>query len=289
LNSGIVFAEKPSGTSSSALVGKLKRKLGVKAGHTGTLDRFADGLMILLAGQATAFSDYFLHLDKAYRAVISFGKFTDTHDPAGIVMQEKTEEEARKFLKANEKNLSAAVKEFEKIRSQIPPAYSALKKDGIRFSDRARKGERLMPAERPVRIFKSELISLDIKVLTCTCEFHVSSGTYIRSLVRDLSIRLGFPAHLCSLTRIQIGPFSLDHVHPWENFDEMPFVIPVEDLVPWPKVLISKDDVKRIFNGQIIRLPEIPTGDFFIFSEEKALLAWAEGSEKSYRYRRVFH
>jgi len=289
LTAGIVFADKPTGMSSAGLVSRLKKRLGgVKTGHTGTLDRFAGGLMILLVGPATSFSDFFLHLDKTYRATISFGSFTDTHDPMGQVMQERSSEEIDEFLEQNENRFASVIAEFEKIKTQTPPLYSALKKEGIRFSDRARKGETILPEEREVSIYSSKLISINKKERSCVCEFHVSSGTYIRSIIRDLAVRLAFPAHLSELYRTSIGAYSVEDIETWRDPDSEPVVIPVEKALDWPKETVPEELVLSVKNGKIIPLDCIHDGNFFLMTPEQKLLAWVNGNNAEYSYKRVF-
>ena len=217
LHHGFVLADKPSGLGSAGLVGRLKKELSrqqfpvrgrrLRVGHTGTLDRFASGLMVLLVGKGTALADQFLHADKAYLARFSLGRFTDTHDPEGAVVAEREPDAARKLLQT-ESGRERIVQSLQAICDrgrQRPPVYSALKQDGRRFSDRARAGEIRLPEERAITVYDLRLRDVDPRAATIDFEIHVSGGTYIRSLARDLSEALDFPLHLGALRRFRLG------------------------------------------------------------------------------------
>lgn len=198
---GIVLIAKPAGLTSFEVLGPLKRALGTRRlGHTGTLDKFASGLLVVLVGKLTRLGPWFTSFDKVYEATILFGEETDTLDPEGAVI-------ARAPAPSLEA-LAACLPAFHGRLMQSPPAYSAVHIDGERASERARRGERFDMKERPVVIHELELLSYQSPLarLRVGC----SSGTYIRSLARDIAIAIGSRARLETLVRVHVGPFSLE-------------------------------------------------------------------------------
>ncbi|MCR9143337.1 MAG: hypothetical protein NXI24_13880 [bacterium] len=233
---GFVLADKPRGLGSAALVGRLKHELKrraaaagaprkIKVGHTGTLDRFASGLMLLLTGRATALADQFLHADKAYVGRFQFGAFTDTHDSQGEIIESVTPAEAQRFLKSEGARIRRTILALAEVTRQQPPLYSALKQDGRRFSDRARSGETELPAERDIRVYDVDLKLWHAEAAAVDIDLHVSGGTYIRAFARDLSRELDFPIHLAELRRYRLGR----HVLP--NTDADRSALPPERLI----------------------------------------------------------
>ncbi len=316
---GIVLADKPRGLGSTPLVSRLRGHLldraraaghapkkggrKIRVGHTGTLDRFASGLMILVVGHGTAFADHFLHQDKSYLADFAFGRFTDTHDPQGEVLEEKSPEEARRFLEQNRARVEEAVGAFREMTLQIPPVYSALKKDGQRFSDRARRGDVESPAPRKITIHSSEIREWDGAGAVVRAEIAVSSGTYIRALARDLSETLGFPLHLSDLRRLNIGSHRLndDCWSPREGEDSPPepVITSLEQaLGDWPRLEARAEDVPRIKNGIQLEYNRLkpspgfkPDAEALVTEPGGRILAWAEkrrAGDGRIRYRRVF-
>lgn len=214
----IPFA-KPSGITSFAALGQIKRILGTKkVGHTGTLDCFADGLLVVLTGQLTRLVPYITACDKTYRVLVYFGKETDTLDPGGTIIAEKPLPSYRDFL--------AAVQQLRGTIAQVPPVYSAVKQGGKRLSDKVRRGEIVAVPPRLITIYNStveevfyaqesaahtdpNLKDTGEKVLGAILSVRCSKGTYIRSLVRDIAYRCASAAYVHALRRIAIGPFTL--------------------------------------------------------------------------------
>lgn len=210
---GIVLLAKQSGITSFSALWQVKNALSLKKiGHTGTLDTFADGLLVVLIGKYTKLASYFTGCEKEYIADIQFGQETDTLDPDGTVVRETP-------LPVH-KDLCSVLPSFIGSISQIPPVYSALHIDGQRASRRVRNGENLDMPGRTVQISQVELLeSRDADGLPCSDESRVdrchirvrcSAGTYIRSLARDIAQACGSSAHLRSLRRTLSGPFILD-------------------------------------------------------------------------------
>jgi tRNA pseudouridine55 synthase len=170
-----------------------------KVGHTGTLDKFAKGLLLILTGRALKLSQWFTHCDKQYEGTICFGAETETLDPEGAVI-------ANAPIPSRE-DMEKAISRFLGAIEQAPPAYSAIHIDGERASALARRGEAPEMYKRPVTIYRLELLSWEppyAKIFV-----HCSSGTYIRSLARDIALAAGSRAHLTELVRTQVGGFKL--------------------------------------------------------------------------------
>jgi len=234
----IPFA-KPAGITSFASLGQVKRLIGTsKVGHTGTLDRFADGLLVLLSGKLTKLVPYITNFDKTYRVLFYFGKETDTLDPEGTVIAEKPLPVYVDFI--------AAIRQLTGTIEQVPPVYSAVKQNGERLSDKIRRGEAVTVPPRTVTIYSIDIEEIfyasvadtgaehseaDIaalntaqkvlgaekseagavqKVLGAVLCVRCSKGTYIRSLVRDIAHRSGSAAYVYALRRTAVGPFTLE-------------------------------------------------------------------------------
>ncbi len=202
---GVLLLDKPVGLSSNHALQRAKRALDArKAGHTGTLDPFATGLLVCCLGRATKISGQLLDADKRYIATVQFGSETDSGDLTGNVV---TQADAG-FTGVLEADLEAVLPAFRGDIQQIPPMYSALKRDGKPLYEYARQGIELDRPPRPVTIYKLELLSLS--GLEAQLAVDCSKGTYIRTLAQDIGRQLGCGAHLKALRRISVGPFHLD-------------------------------------------------------------------------------
>ncbi len=196
----ILLVHKPSGVTSFTSLGSIKRTVDPKVGHAGTLDKFAEGLMIVLTGSMTRLNQVFSTMDKRYRATISFGKETDTLDPEGEVIATA---EVPTLQQVTE-----AIPQFLGDIQQSPPQYSALHIGGKRASKLAREGKVVVMEKRPVSVYSFEVVSYKDGMLVA--DIHVSKGTYIRSLARDLALACESRGYLVNLVRTQIGPFLLE-------------------------------------------------------------------------------
>lgn len=200
LVSGIAALAKPAGVTSFAALYPLKRSISSgKIGHAGTLDRFATGLLVALVGSYSRLNPFFSSLDKVYLARVAFGKETDTLDPEGRVVAEGS-------LPSREA-VEAALSHFRGGILQKPPAYSALHIDGKRAYERALKGEEVEMRPRPITIHRLELV--EWRGAEADFLVECSSGTYIRSLARDIALAAGSRAYLLALSRESIGPILL--------------------------------------------------------------------------------
>lgn len=244
---GLILLDKPMGITSFGAVAKIKRAAHEKrVGHTGTLDPMATGVLPVLLGRATALSGLMLDADKRYTATVRLGVTTDTDDITGTVIKNCE-------VNVTSEQLNNAVSHFTGEIMQRPPAYSALKKDGVRLYTLARMGETVEVPERRVTVFSADVVSYINEKNEFTVNFHVSKGTYIRSLARDIGEFLGCGACLSSLCRTYTGGFSLSQcISPdaltEQNISE--YILSEEKAVEYLKeVQVTKKQAVRFSNG----------------------------------------
>lgn len=200
MNGSIVLLDKPPGISSFSALSPIKRTLETKkVGHTGTLDPFAEGLLVVLTGCATRLAPWFSGLDKAYRADIRFGVSTDTLDPEGLTDASGPVPDRRM--------IEAAVASLQGVQTQRPPEFSAIKISGERAYRKARRGERVEIPEREITIHRLALETYPAPLATISIA--CSKGTYVRSIARDIAFACGTVAYVSKLKRSSVGPFSL--------------------------------------------------------------------------------
>lgn len=197
----LLVVDKPTGLTSYRVVHMIKKRFGVKAGHTGTLDPLATGVLIVLTGRRTKEASRFLHMDKAYRVDGVLGIETDTFDVNGRVIKEDYSAVAREHLQAALENFKGKVR-------QVPPPYSAKKVSGRKAYELARKGVRVdMPAQE-VTVYALELMEFHYPHFALACE--VSSGFYVRSLVHDVGLAVGVGAAVSGVRRTRVGSYGID-------------------------------------------------------------------------------
>lgn len=268
--SRILILDKEEGlTSFSSLNSVKKAYKPLKVGHTGTLDKFASGLMVVLTGAATKLAPVFSGMDKSYRATIRFGAETDTLDPEGEII-------ANAPL-PDEESLKAAIKSFTGSIMQRPPVYSAIHVDGKRAYQEARRGKEVEMPLRNVFIhsIKLESFTKDEAVIIA----HVSKGTYIRSLARDIAIEAGSRGYLTALDRLTVGPYTRKDVTGLECLEEtseelLSRVVPnFAKLDPLALKPFSNGQLKDSFLDRVL-----PCGYFRIYSDNK-LIAVGERRE----------
>ncbi|WP_459614659.1 tRNA pseudouridine(55) synthase TruB [Bordetella sp. 2513F-2] len=201
---GVLLLDKPVGLSSNHALQRARRTLdAAKAGHTGTLDPFATGLLVCCLGRATKISGAMLNADKAYRATLQFGEETDSGDLTGNVVAR-----ADGPCEIDAAALRDVLSRFQGTIEQVPPMYSALKRDGKALYEYARQGIELERAPRQITIHRIELLWCEGS--RAEIDVACSKGTYIRTLAQDIGRALGCYAHLAALRRTHVGPFSLD-------------------------------------------------------------------------------
>jgi tRNA pseudouridine55 synthase len=288
LTEGIILLAKPAGQTSFQSLGVVKRRLGTgRVGHAGTLDRFAEGLLVALAGRMTRLSAFAASLDKEYIAVVSFGRGTDTLDPEGKVTSTGSVPSAME--------IENVLPFFRGTFLQTPPAYSAVHVQGRRAYHAARAGEELVIPPRAVTIDTLELI--DFAAPEVTLRVSCSKGTYIRSLARDIASKLGTCAFVSRLRRTRIGGFRLEDAKTPELFDPRTDLLPPAkffDAAPGLRRLVVKESwTSRVGNG--IALADTcfeealdADGIFGAFSTMGKLLAVVERKAAKWRYAAAF-
>ncbi|MBA4372193.1 MAG: tRNA pseudouridine(55) synthase TruB [Thermodesulfovibrio sp.] len=248
----IINLHKPSGITSQQAVTRVKKMLKVrKAGHTGTLDPLATGVMLVCLGEATKVSRFFLDMDKKYRATVKLGERTDTGDAEGRVI------ETTDFSLVTEPGLMDAAMSFTGAIEQTPPMYSAVKVDGKALYKLARKGIEIERKSRLVMIYDIGVsgVSLPFFDLFVAC----SKGTYIRTLCEDIGRKLGTGAHLTALQRLSVGRFDIEDALTFED-------LATRDLLPdgrsvfnidaalseMPEIILDEEEAGRVRHGQRI-------------------------------------
>jgi tRNA pseudouridine55 synthase len=248
---GVLLLDKPVGLSSNDALIKAKRVMNAKkAGHTGTLDPFATGLLPLCFGEATKFSQDLLEADKTYEATVHLGIMTTTGDTKGKTLETRE-------VDVTFEQIEAALARFRGPILQVPPMYSALKRDGKALYEYAREGITLEREARPVTIHGLELIEYAAPMLKIrvTC----SKGTYVRVLGEDIGAALGCGAHLNALRRIQVGALTAARMITLEalqaHADPRSLLDPVDALLSsFPSVDLTDELAKRFLNGQRLAL-----------------------------------
>jgi len=215
---GLLLVDKPQGITSHRVVARLRKALRQKkVGHGGTLDPLATGLLPILLGEGTKIARFLLGLDKSYLATMRLGEATDTDDAAGRVI-------ASSQVTVGRADVERVLQGFRGRHFQRPPDFCALKEDGRPLYRLARRGERVEPAPREIEIYDIETLSgtLGMEGPEVSFRLSCSSGTYVRSVVRDAGARLGCYAHLVALRRLSVGPWRVEDALPLEELEERP-------------------------------------------------------------------
>jgi tRNA pseudouridine55 synthase len=254
--SGILLLDKPEGLTSNAALQEVKRLYQArKAGHTGSLDPLASGLLPICLGEATKLSGYLLNADKTYRFVCRLGITTTTGDAEGEVL------ETRPVAGYTPAQVSAVLDRFVGTIEQLPPMYSALKIQGKRLYELARQGIEVERAVRTVTIHELRLLGLAGERLEC--EVRCSKGTYIRTLAEDIGAALGCGAHVAALRRTAVAPYDAARMVPLAELraraersltalDEL-LLAPDSALADWPLVRLSDDAAYYLRAGSAVR------------------------------------
>ena len=271
---GLVVVDKPAGFTSHDVVAKLR---GIyrqrRVGHAGTLDPDATGVLLVGLGRVTRLLRYLQDTSKAYRGVVAFGVATDTLDAAGSVLE-------RRPMPVSADDLRAAAARFVGDIQQVPPMVSALKVGGKRLHELARAGEEVERPPRPVHIARLDVEDFEPGPYPrATVLVECSSGTYIRSLAFDLGRALGGPAHLATLRRLRVGPFTLDDAHPLDVIEADPAAVvltPADALRDLPRVEVGEDVARAVAHGAVFpeaALPVEGNGPWALLGPDAALLA----------------
>lgn len=284
---GILPVDKPVGPTSHDVVGRVRRALGTrKVGHTGTLDPFASGLMLVCIGRSTRLSQFLTGMDKSYVATARLGVRTDTLDDRGTVIDES---DAWRGL--DRATVAAALDDFRGPIDQVPPQYSAKKVEGEAMHRRARRGERVELAPRPVTVHELEIEFFDPPELRFRCR--CSSGTYIRAIARDLGDALGVGAHLTDLRRTSVGSFDVVDALSLDDLDDADrvagaWIDPLDALAHLPRVDVDEAGVRALGYGQRVEVPEAADADVVAVAAAGALVAVGRVADGTLAPRKVF-
>jgi tRNA pseudouridine55 synthase len=276
--SGVLVIDKPIGLTSHDVVQIIRRGTGIRrAGHTGTLDPRASGVLVVLIGPAVRLSEYVSASDKRYQATIRLGSSTDTYDAEGVVTQSTVSVD-----EITEEHFNEVLQEFIGEIEQIPPPYSAVKVKGKKAYEMAREGEEVDLSPRKIHVYSLEVLEWALPEVVV--DVYCSSGTYVRSLANDLGNRLGCGAHLVGLRRTKSGRFTLRDAVPLRRLQEAfdagdwyRHLIPAaEALADWPMVELNADEVELIRHGHRVPAEAGSTGWARGVSQQGDLVALLE-------------
>jgi tRNA pseudouridine55 synthase len=277
---GVLLLDKPVGLTSNSALQKAKRLYNAaKAGHTGTLDPFATGLLPLCLGEATKFSQFLLEADKTYLAEVRLGVRTSSGDPEGEVI-------ATRPVQVTRAALEAALERFKGEIEQTPPMHSALKHQGRPLYEYARKGIEIERKARRVVVHELVLESLEADI--CRLRVHCGKGFYVRALADDLGEVLGCGAHLTGLRRTGVGPFRIEQAVTPEQLTELdeagrdaclqPADIQVRHL---EAMTLDAESAWQITHGQPLWMPRLKVGDGYrLYAPDGAFLGVAEVNQE---------
>ena len=203
---GIIIINKQKNYTSNDVVQIVKKTFNEKTGHTGTLDPNATGVLPLLVGKGTQISKYIINHDKTYEAILQLGTKTDTADGEGNILE--TEEVSEESLQ--QINIDKVFKSLIGKQNQVPPMYSAIKVNGKKLYEYARKGEKIEIKPRKIEIYKIDLIKIDIENKTIEFKVECSKGTYIRTLCENIAEKLGTVGYMKELKRTRVGEFEIE-------------------------------------------------------------------------------
>lgn len=274
MTDGALLLDKPVGPSSNGVLQEAKRLLGAKkAGHGGTLDPLASGLLLLLFGEATKFAGLLLDQDKEYLASVKLGEKTATGDAEGEILE-------RKEVTVHRPDLDAVLERFRGEVEQLPPMHSALKRDGVPLYKLARQGKAVERAPRRVRIVELEVVSFETPRLDL--RVRCSKGTYIRTLAEDIGAALGTGAHLRGLRRTASGRFRIEDAVSLEALRQLSpaarsaRVRPLAALVDGlPRAALDAGAEARLRNGQALEISGLAEGVVAVVRADGALIGLA--------------
>lgn len=249
---GIINVLKPPGMTSHDVVGYLRKLTGIKKiGHTGTLDPGAAGVLPICIGKATKIVDYIMNDRKEYICELTLGNATDTCDKYGEFLYPEDFD----YSSIKSDDLEAVLKSFKGVITQVPPAYSAVKINGIRAYDLARQGREVNLPSRSVTVYNIELLSFDLP--RAMLKIECSKGTYIRSICRDIGDALGTKAYMSFLLRTRTGNFTLDNAYTLEDISSSNIESMLVDAgfaLDMKKVFLDEKMTKYILNGRPVRI-----------------------------------
>lgn len=265
---GILIVNKPKNCTSHDVVYKVKKITNQKVGHTGTLDPMATGVLPLLIGKGTLCSKYLKEHDKIYKATIQLGKKTTTADQEGEVIEEQ--EIANNALEPQ--YVTKRLKEFLGKQIQTPPMYSAIKVNGKKLYEYARKGQNVEVPKREIEIYEIELLNIDKQNKKIEYKVHCSKGTYIRSLCEDIAEKLGTIGYMAELERLKVGKFILKNAVSIDDLEKKNIeknIITIEEIFKNnEKINLTRKKLELFLNGVQITY-DSPDGVYKIYCENK--------------------
>lgn len=239
---GVILVNKPKGLTSRDVVNEVQKNLNTKAGHTGTLDPLARGVLVVCLGKATKLTEMLTSTQKEYIAEVKLGYETDTLDVEGKTIEEKE-------INLTKDDLKKTLEKFTKTYNQEVPKYSAVKIKGKKLYEYARSGEEVTLPKKKVTIY--DLSLLDYENGTIRFYTKVSKGTYIRSLIRDICHELNNLGTMSNLARISQGKYQIKDAFTLEDIEKGNYkIIPIKDVVDIPVVKVKKEIKQKIINGQ---------------------------------------
>jgi tRNA pseudouridine55 synthase len=289
--SGVLVVDKPVGLTSHDVVQIIRRGTGIRrAGHTGTLDPRASGVLVVLIGPAVRLSEYVSASDKRYQATVHLGSSTDTYDSEGRVTASTS------LTNVSEEKFEEILQQYVGEIEQVPPPYSAVKVQGRKAYEIAREGEEVSLEPRIIQVYSLDLLEWDPPEVVI--DVFCSSGTYVRSLANDLGNALGVGAHLVGLRRTKSGRFTLRDAVPLRRLQESftagdwyKYLIPAaEALADWPMIELDADQVELIRHGHRVPSDQGVKGWARGVSQQGDLVALLEADEASgeWQPRKVF-
>jgi len=286
VSDGALLLDKPVGPSSNAVLQRAKKLFAAKkAGHGGTLDPLASGLLVVLFGEATKFAGPLLDADKEYLATLRLGETTATGDAEGRVLQ-------RKEVAISEKQIHAALDAFRGAIEQLPPMHSALKRGGVPLYKLARKGESVERKRRAVAIHELQLLLFENPLLEI--RVRASKGTYVRTLAEDIGAALGTGAHLAALRRTRSGRFRLEDAVTLEALDTLSQTGREERLLPLgellaelPRAELDAPDEARLRNGQALKISGLQEGPVALYRPDGGVIGLGRAEEGGLRPLRL--
>lgn len=283
---GVLIIDKAYGVTSADVVREVRRRAEIaSAGHTGTLDPIATGVLPVCVGTATKLSQWLTAEDKAYEATIELGIETDSYDSEGAV----TNRNADAAVRVTREAIEQALAELAQTTEQVPPMHSAIRQGGVRLHELARAGVEVERAPRPVRFDRLALLTFE------SPRVHVaiacSKGTYVRSLVRDLGERLGCGGMLVDLRRTASGRFTIDQAFPVDAITSpmsaAARLIPAAQAIGLPALTIPPDRLRDVLDGRQLDCAALAPGLFQVLTVDGHVLAICERVGDAMRYHRV--
>lgn len=263
---GILIVNKTKGCTSHDIVYQVKKIVNEKVGHTGTLDPMATGVLPLLIGKGTLCSKYLINHDKIYEVQLTLGVKTDTADSEGTIIEERNVPEEA-FQK---ERIEEVLETFLGKQEQIPPMYSAIKVNGKKLYEYARKGQAVEVQPRLIEIYKIKLLKINQKEKQIEFQVACSKGTYIRSLCEDIAEKIGTVGYMSKLNRVQLGNFSIEQAISIEQLEEgeIPYITIEELFTNRQEIWLEKQRLQPFLNGVKLTMKK-PDGAYRVYCDQQ--------------------